>query len=114
MFRSDLERAARGPGGAKASAESLRSFFYRSFPRIGEEAKSALFASYLERRRDSEEGATAWLAGVGSVLMMDYDGTSFDETDWREVRDAISLEEEDLDIALLEYVMSLVLEHGAM
>jgi hypothetical protein len=46
--------------------------------------------------------------------MMDYDGTSFDETDWREVRDAISLEEEDLDIALLEYVMSLVLEHGAM
>jgi hypothetical protein len=113
-FRSDLERASRGQGEAKAPAESLRAFFYRSFPSIGEEAKSALFAAYLERRRASEDGAADWLAGVASVLMMDYDGTAFSEADWREIRDAAALEEGDLDIELLEYVMSLVLEHGAM
>jgi hypothetical protein len=113
-FRSDLERAARGRGGAGASNDSLRSFFFRSFPRVGEEAKSALFASYLERRRKSEEKAADWLAGVGSVLLMDYDGADFTEDDWRELRDAVALEEDGLDIDLLEYVMSLVLDHGAM
>lgn len=113
-FRSDLERAARGRGGAGASNDSLRSFFYRSFPGVGEEAKSALFASYLERARASEEKAAEWLAGVGSVLMMDYDGSELSQADWRELRDAIALEEGDLDIGLLEYVMSLVLEHGAL
>jgi len=116
-FRADLDRAARRASGAAQGAardESLRSFFYRSFPSVGEEAKAALFASYLERRRSSEEEAAAWLAGVGSVLMMDYDDTAFGEGDWREIRDAISLEEDDLDIELLEYVMSLVLEHGAL
>jgi hypothetical protein len=48
------------------------------------------------------------------VLMMDYDGTAFSEADWREIRDAVALEEAYLDIELLEYVMSLVLEHGAL
>jgi hypothetical protein len=113
-FRSDLERAARGRGGSRASDDSLRSFFFRSFPGLGEEAKSALFASYLERRRESEEKAGDWLAGIGSVLMMDYDGSELSVADWRELRDAIALEEDDLDIELLEYVMSLVLDHGAM
>jgi hypothetical protein len=113
-FRSDLERAARGRGGSRASEDSLRAFFFRSFPGVGEEAKSSLFASYLERRRESEEKAADWLACVGSVLMMDYDGAELSAADWRELRDAVALEEEDLDIALLEYVMSLVLDHGAM
>jgi hypothetical protein len=113
-FRSDLERARRGAGGARAPDESLRSFFYRSFPSVGDQAKSALFSSYIERRRASEDEAAAWLAGAGSVLMMDYDGTAFSRDDWREIRDAVALEEGDLDIDLLEYVMSLVLDHGAM
>ncbi len=113
-FRSDLGRAAgRTPGGA-AAIESLRSFFYKSFPSVGEEAKASLFASYLERRRESPDSALDWLAAVGSVLAMDYDGSALTERDWRDIRDAVALEEEDLDIELLEYVMSLVLDNGAL
>jgi hypothetical protein len=115
-FRTDLDQAARRAGGKGEAAEieALRSFFDRSFPKIGDEAKSALFASYLERRRASPGDASAWLAGVGSVLMMDYDGTPFDKADWEDIREAVVLEEENLDIELLEYVMSLVVDHGAL
>jgi hypothetical protein len=115
-FRSDLDQAAhRAAGrGEAAEIEALRGFFYRSFPKVGEEAKAALFATYLERRRASVPDAALWLGGVGSVLMMDYDGTPFEKADWEEIREAVVLEEEALDIDLLEYVMSLVVDHGAL
>jgi len=115
-FRSDLDQAAhRAAGrGAAAEIEALRSFFFRSFPRVGEEAKAALFAAYLEVRASSPETAALWLAGVGSVLMMDYDGTPFQKADWEEIREAVVLEEEAIDMDLLEYVMSLVVDHGAL
>jgi hypothetical protein len=115
-FRSDLDQAARrgAARGEAAEIEALRSFFFKSFPKVGEEAKAALFAAYLERRRLDPATAAAWLSGVGSVLMMDYDGTPFQKTDWEEIREAVVLEEEALDIELLEYVMSLVVDHGAL
>jgi hypothetical protein len=115
-FRTDLDQAARRASGRGEAAEieALRSFFYRSFPKVGQEAMASLFAAYLERRRSNPETAAAWLSGVGSVLLMDYDGTRFDKADWEELREAIALEEEDIDIELLEYVMSLVLDHGAL
>jgi hypothetical protein len=115
-FRTDLDQAARRAAGKGEAAEieALRTFFFRSFPKIGEETKSALFASYLEERRTSAEKAAAWLAGVGSLLFMDYDGTKFTKAQWGDIREAIVLEEESIDIELLEYVMSLVLDHGAL
>jgi hypothetical protein len=115
-FRSDLDQAARRAAGRgeAAEAEALRSFFYRSFPAVGEETKAALFASYLERRRAAPAEAASWLAGAGSILMMDYDGTPFTKADWADIREAIVLEEEALDIELLEYALALVLDHGAL
>ena len=115
-FRTDLDQAAHRAAGRGEAAEidAMRSFFQRSFPRIGGETTAALFATYLERRRSSPETATLWLAGVGSILMMDYDGTPFDKADWEEIREAVVLEEEEIDMDLLEYVMSLVVDHGAL
>ncbi len=115
-FRTDLDQAARRAAGRGAAAEieALRAFFFRSFPKVGQETLSALFAAYLERRRASPADSAAWLSGVGSVLMMDYDGTPFGKADWEELREAVVLEEEELDLELLEYVMALVLEHGAL
>jgi len=115
-FRTDLDQAARRSGGKgeAAEVEALRVFFFRSFPKIGDEAKSSLFAAYLERRRMSPGTASAWLSGVGSVLMLDYDGTPFEKADWAELREAVVLEEESLDMELLEYVMALVVDHGAL
>ena len=115
-FRSDLDQAARRVAGRGVAAEieTLRSFFFRSFPKIGNETKASLFAAYLERRRSFPETATSWLAGVGSILMMDYDDTPFEKVDWEEIREAVVLEEDALDMDFLEYVMSLVVAHGAL
>jgi hypothetical protein len=115
-FKTDLDQAARRASGRgeAAEVEALRSFFARSFPKVGDEAKASLFASYLERRRRSAAGAAAWLASVGSILMMDYDGAPLEKADWEDIKEAIVLEEEALDLELLEYVLSLVLDHGAL
>lgn len=115
-FRTDLDQAVRRAAGRGEATEieAVRAFFFRSFPKVGQEAMSSLFDSYLERRRSRSDAASAWLAGVGSVLMMDYDGTPFEKADWEEIREAIVLEEENLDLELLEYVMALVVDHGAL
>jgi hypothetical protein len=114
-FRSDVDQALRRGGEAeKARLESLRAFFNRSFPSLSDEAKAALFSVFLDKWRSDKEAATAWIAGAGSVLLMDYDGTPFSKSDWAEIAEAVSLDSEKIDMALLEYVMSLVLDHGAL
>jgi hypothetical protein len=115
-FRTDIGKAERrfAGKGENGLLEELRAFFYRSFPAVGEETLAALFAAYAERRRALPESASDWLAGVGSLLLMDYDGYPFEKADWEEIREAVALEEEEIDMELLEYVMSLVVEHGAL
>ena len=104
---------AEGRGGA-AALEEFRQFFFRSFPRVGRRTLSALFEAYAERRRERPVDAAAWLAGAASILMLDYDGYPFERSDWELIREAVALEEEELDMDLLEYAMSLVLDHGAL
>ena len=45
---------------------------------------------------------------------MDYDGTSFTPGEWAEVRESLTLAQDDLDIDLLGYAMSLIVDHGAL
>ncbi|MDP3176412.1 MAG: hypothetical protein Q8M76_00825 [Spirochaetaceae bacterium] len=115
-FRHDAEQAAKRAAGRgeKAADEALRAFFERSFPRLGEESASALFASYLERNRRSRVAAVEWLGAVASLLLMDYDGTELSREDWVELREALTLDAESLDMELLSYAMSLVVDNGAL
>jgi hypothetical protein len=115
-FRRDAEQAAKRASGRgeKAADEALRTFFERSFPRLGQESASALFSSYLERKRLSPDKAMDWLGAVASLLLMDYDGTELSREEWIEIREALTLDAESLDMELLTYVMSLVVDHGAL
>ena len=61
-----------------------------------------------------KSSAVAWLGAVGSILLMDYDGTPLDAKEWAELRDSLNLESGDLELELLSYAMGLVLEHGAI
>jgi len=94
--------------------EAVREFFFHSFPTVPDEAKAALFTSFLEAWSSSPERATAWLAGVGSILLMDYDGTPFSPEEWADIRDSLSVAQNELDVDLLGYALSLVLDHGAL
>lgn len=115
-FRTDLDRAigrhrGEAPG---AQVKAVREFFFRSFPAVAEEAKAALFTSFADRWRESPERATAWLSGVGSILFMDYDGTSFSREEWVDIRESLSVAQSELDLDLLSYALSLVVDHGAL
>ncbi len=114
-FRSELAEALRRSAAAgKAAPESLRRFLEGRFPGIRGEAAAALVADYLEKRRSDPEAAAAWLETVGTILFQDYDGSPLAPEDWASLREAFSAGAEEVDIELLTYVMSLVLEHGAL
>lgn len=114
-FRSDLDQAMRragGPGGGEPTP--LRAFFDRQFPAVRGETGDALFADFAERMAADPEAAAQWLGAVGSIILMDYDGTPLSRKDWAGLREAFEAGSEELDLDLLTYAMSLVLEHGAL
>lgn len=115
-FHSDLASTLKRAGAAPDAQrlEALRQFFYTEFRSVPEEALAGLFTTFLEKWRDGEEAALAWLGGVSSLLMMDYDGTPFTKDEWVDIKESIVLGEDEIDLELLSYVMGLVLDHGAL
>lgn len=115
-FRTDVDQALKRSrdGSGRPKPETLRDFFFRYFPGVADETKAGLFASFLETWRDSPERAITWLAGAGSILLMDYDGTPFSPEEWADIRESFVAGQDELDIELLSYAMSLVVDHGAL
>lgn len=115
-FHSDLNSALKRSGGAPETMrlEALRQFFYNEFRSVPEEALAGLFTSFLEKWREGEEKALAWLGGVASLLMMDYDDTLFTKAEWADIKESVILGEDEIDLELLSYIMGLVLDHGAL
>ena len=116
-FRSDLDQALRRSGGASEpmKLESLRAYFLGFFRKsVPEETLADLFATFQEKWRRDEDKALAWLGGVGSVLLQDYDGTPLSKEDWAGLRESVSLDQGSIDLDLLSYVMTLVVDHGAL
>lgn len=123
-FKSDLDQALRraGAGAGAGAAPSpgspppagLRAFFERSFPGVRGETGAAILADFAEKWRADPAAALAWLGTVGSILLQDYDGEPLSREDWVSLREAFSAGSEEVDIDLLTYAMSLVLDHGAL
>lgn len=115
-FRTDLDATLRRLEAQteRVRLEAVRSYFYREFPSVTVEVKSALFTTFLEAWRGDQERAKAWLGSVGSILHMDYDGMPMSKEEWTEIRDSVALDAGELDLDLLGYVMALVVDHGAM
>jgi len=113
-FKTDLDQALRRAGPGNAALASIRGFFEREFPSVRGETGDALMADFADKWRADPSAAAAWLATVGSVIMRDYDGSPLSSEDWAGLREAFSAGSEELDLELLTYAMSLVLEHGAL
>jgi hypothetical protein len=115
-YRADLDLVLKRAGGRPETQqlEALRVHFLRSVRGVPEEVLAALFASFLERWNRGTEKAMAWLASVGSILLLDYDGYPHAKEDWEEIRDALSLDAGELDLDILEYALALVVDHGAI
>lgn len=116
-FRTDLDKAvrrARKLPGVPVDPEALREFFYRSFATVPQDSLAALFSCFAGKSVEDEAAALEWLAAVGSILLMDYNEQPLSPEDWREIRDDISLCSDEIDLDLLSYVMTLVVDHGAI
>lgn len=115
-FHRDLDAALRRSDGAPEplKLEAMRTFFFGEFRKVPEETLAALFTTFLEKWRAGQDGALAWLRGVSSLLMMEFDGTSFSKEEWADIKESVVLSENEIDLELLSYVMGLVLEHGAL
>jgi hypothetical protein len=115
-FKSDFDATLKRSATASEQArlEALRRFFFDEFRRIPGEVLSAFFTTFLEAWRSGEEKALAWLQGVSSLLLMEYDNTPFTREEWADIKESIVLGSEEIDLELLSYVMGLVLDHGAL
>jgi hypothetical protein len=116
-FRKNLDAALKrsASSGEAKRLEDLRQFFYQEFRPIPQEALAALFVSFLEvRRKDGEERGLAWLGGVASLLLQDYDGTDFSHDEWVDIKESLLVAQEEIDMDLLSYIMALVLDHKAL
>ncbi len=120
-LKSDLDDWVRRNGGAASSPKALdglRVAFSRSVGSVPNETLSAIFTQFLslygsDGPRNGEK-AIDWLAGVGSLLLMDYDGTPFSTAEWEDIRELLTLDAGEIDIDILSYILQQVMEHGAI
>lgn len=54
------------------------------------------------------------IATFAGVLLGQYDGTPLTLSEWRELRDLVSDCSDELDMNIVTYVMSLVMDYGAL
>jgi hypothetical protein len=113
---SDLDATLRREQGAPEARrlEAIRRFFYGQFRDIPGETLAALFTTFLEEWRSGEDRALAWLGSVSSILLGDYDGAELSREQWVDIKESVVLSSGEIDLELLNYIMGLVLDHGAL
>jgi len=93
----------------EGTLESDRTGFVHS-PEIGNRDND-----WTSRRKFAP--ALAWTSGYSdfsSVLLKQYDGTPLTLSEWRELRDLVSDCADELDMEIVTYVMSLIMDYGAL
>lgn len=106
------------PFGAK-EYDRLRTIWIRGLAGVPFELADDVFAEFLARCSDSKDMPESmepikWLTAVGSVLLQDYNGEALSHDDWVQLRDMVNSSAGIMDIDELNYVMQLVVEHGAI
>lgn len=117
-LKSDLDAWARraGTDGAPdaASLERLSSDLARFLGPLPRDTLAAIMDTFRARLDVDRQAALDWLAGVASLALMDYDGTPFSAADWAEIRELLTQDAGDMDMDVLSYVMSQVMDHGGL
>lgn len=119
-LKRDLDEWQRHNEAASQSRQfdALRTIFLRAMGRVPAGTLNAVFTTFLSlysgQGKRSGRAAMDWLGGVGSLLLMDYDGTAFSREEWAEIRDLVTQDSGDIDIDLLTYVLGQVMDHGAI
>ncbi|MEI6873587.1 MAG: hypothetical protein WCL50_00495 [Spirochaetota bacterium] len=113
-WKHELDETLRRLGQANEAkqAEALGNWLSSSFRGLPTDLVDALLEGLAGRLKKDHDKALAWLGAIGSILLLDYDGTPLDKEDWLGIREAFSDFGEDVDLELLTYAMGLVVERG--
>ncbi len=114
--RSDLLRslveAEKAPG--KARPALFKASVERYFGYLPPSTREAIFLSFENKRRENADRASEWLAVMGGIFLKDYDDSPLSLDEWRKLRDILSMDAGELDMDLLSYAMTLIVEHKAL
>ncbi|HEY9054629.1 MAG TPA: hypothetical protein VIO60_07400 [Rectinemataceae bacterium] len=111
-LQSELSRL--GGLSAPEIPHSIRSSAERALSPLPRGLKEAFLQVLDDKTRSQPERARDWLMAAASVLLMEYSGDPLSLEEWKELRDMVSDASGEVDLALLEYAMGLVLDHGAL
>lgn len=114
--RSDLLRslseAEKAPGNARPA--QFRACVDRYFGYLPLSTRETIARSFEERRKSNAEKASEWLLALSGIFLKEYDDSPLAAEDWRELRDIVSMDAGELDMDILSYAMTLIMEHKAL
>lgn len=113
-WKHELDETLRRLGQASEAkqAEALQTWLLCSFRGIPSDLVDALLEGLAERLKRDRDKALTWLGAIGSILLLDYDGTALDREDWLGIKEAFADFGGEVDLDLLTYAMGLVVERG--
>jgi hypothetical protein len=114
--RNDLERSLAEAGKLPDSARAahFRACVERYFGFLPQTAREDIIQSFAARHAKDAGSAVGWLLVVAGIFLQDYDGSPLPDDDWRELRDILSEGSGELNMDILSYAMTLVVEHKAL
>lgn len=113
-FYSELDALARRAAGDPLSAE--RGFSRLAAPVVGEVASGELFRWWRERHASGPSVGWDKLGHLAAFVLGEYDDASMDldAEDWASVRDIVSAEAEEMNLADLTRLMADLVSRGAL
>lgn len=103
----------RGQGGTM-KAESLCAVARRHFGFLPQASLDEIERIFVDKYEADPERAREWIVALSGIFLKEYDGSPLSASEWEEIRDIVSLGAEEMEMGLLSYAMSLVLEHKAL
>lgn len=103
------ELAARG-----WTAREISNALERALPAIPRPTIEILIGLTDEKLRANPSRGPLVIATFAGVLLRQYDETPLTLSEWREIRDLVSDCADELDMDIVAYAMSLIMDYGAL
>ncbi|MDH7484374.1 MAG: hypothetical protein QHH01_07085 [Spirochaetales bacterium] len=94
-------------------ADEIAHCLDRALPAIPHSVRQALTGIAIQKFEENTGRAPSIIASFASILLGDYDETPLTLSEWREIRDLVADGADELDMDIVTYAMSLVMDYGA-
>lgn len=111
LLRS-LAEAAKAPESSRPSL--YRAGIDRHLGFLPPSTREEIFLAFENKRREDVGRASDWLIVIAGIFLLDYDGGILSNDEWGELRDILAADAGELDMDILSYAMTLVVEHKAL